>query len=630
MKKTTLLFLLAAIVCFSPSSNASPVGKDKALLAATRFLEHQGVTDLQLTDITASTPYSSFYIFSGTQGKGFVIVSADDCVLPILGYSASNPFVTENMPSNIKGWLDDYEKQIQFYQNIESSQRLSRSLSHEEDIVADAWDRLLNNRQFDPPLNTAVAPLLSTTWDQSPYYNNLCPYSSYYGERTVTGCVATATAQVMKYWNHPTTGYGSHSYYHNTYGTQNANFGATTYAWSSMPSQLSSSSSTTQVNAVATLMYHVGVAIEMDYDVSANGGSGAYSYSNGNHTVASAENALRTYFKYKSSLRQVAIDDYTTAGWSSLLMNELNNNRPVIYSGRDESGGHCFVCDGYNNSGQFHFNWGWGGYCDGYYTIGYLNPNPGGTGGNSTYTFNLSNVALIGIEPNTNFGSATTVNATSNNTSYGTVTGGGTFSGTNTSTVTLTATAASGCRFVKWNDEHRFTPRSFYANGGTYSFVANFEPLSGDTLGYCGNYCVNQFGTAWGTSYWGIKLPASVLTAGHDLTKIQLYIVTAGSYTLTVYTGTTSPSTAVHTQTFSANNSNVDNWGTLTLTSPVSIDGTQNLWITLSSSASYPVAASYNSGNSDSRLWGSNFSRPSNLFNFGICFNHSLFVNIIL
>ena len=615
MKKTLFFLLVTAFACIISTATASPVDKQKALIVATHFIKAQGGTDIELTDITATTPFTAFYIFAGRDGKGFVIVSADDCVPPILGYSTTNRFVSENMPAHVRGWLEDYERQIEYYQK--HNPQVARSYPHVSQHDSQ-WDRLLEDRYTEPPLNTAVAPLLTTTWDQSPYYNNLCPYSNYYSERTVAGCVATATAQVMKYWNHPTTGYGSHSYYHSTYGSQSANFGTTTYAWSSMPAQLTSSSTNAQKTAVATLMYHVGVAIEMDYDVSANGGSAAASYSNGDHTAATAENALRTYFKYKSSLRQVSIDDYSSAEWSTLLMNELNSNRPILYTGRDSTGGHCFVCDGYSNSGQFHINWGWGGWCDGYYTIGYLNPASGGTGGNSTYTFNLKNVALIGIEPNTSFGNTTTVTATSNNTSYGTVTGGGTYTGTNSSTVTLTATAACGCRFTGWNDEGQFTPRSFYANGGSYSFVANFEPLTGDTLGYCKNYCVTSFGATYGTTYWGIRLPASVLTAGHDLTKVMMYVATAGSYTLTVYTGTTSPTTTAYTTTFTAPASLENHWGVLTLPSPVSVDGTQSIWITLSSTAAYPAAASYSSGNDDARLWGSSFTTSTYDYSFMI------------
>ena len=490
MKKALSLLLVAAVLTVGTFVSAAPVDKTKAHAAAISFLKSKGAEDLQLVDITGTTPYTAFYIFAGSDGKGFVIVSADDCVLPILGYSTSGTFVTEGMPSNVKGWLDDYERQILHYRSLGQGR-----LQSVRDEGSRAWVDLLEGSYDDPPQNTAVSPLLSTTWNQTQYYNNLCPYNSYLGERTVTGCVATAMAQVMKYWNHPATGHGSHSYAHSYYGTLSANFGTTTYAWTSMPAQLTSSSTTAQRTAVATLMYHVGVAMEMNYDVAANGGSGALAYSNGDPFEPSAENALRTYFKYKSSLRQVSIDDYSNADWSALLMSELNASRPILYSGRDSTGGHCFVCDGYDNGGQFHINWGWGGWCDGYYAIGSLNPSSGGTGGNASSTFNLKNVAVIGIEPNSSFGSTTTVTATSNNTSYGTVTGGGTFTGTNTDTVALYATAAPGCRFTGWNDEHQFTPRAFLANGGNYSFVANFEPLSGDTLGY--SMVFYNFGLEW-------------------------------------------------------------------------------------------------------------------------------------
>ena len=617
MKKALFLLLVTVCACMGGATKAAPVSKEKALTVASHFLAAQGGRGIALEDVTSTTGYTTFYIFAGSEGRGFVIVSADDCVQPILGYSTTTAFRTEGMPAHVRGWLEGYERQIRHYRTLEGSAlRLSRDPSREG--VDGEWERLLAGSQAEPPRYTAVAPLLTTTWDQSPYYNILCPYSNYYGERTVTGCVATATAQVMKYWNHPTTGYGSHSYVHSTYGTQSANFGTTTYAWSSMPTQLTSSSTTTQKNAVATLMYHIGVAIEMDYDVAANGGSGAPSYSNGNATATAADNALRTYFKYKSSLRQVSIDDYTNAGWSALLMNELDNNRPILYTGFDSMAGHCFVCDGYNNSGLFHFNWGWGGWCDGYYAIGYLNPEAGGTGGNSSYTFNLDNVAVIGIEPNSSFGGSTTVTATSNNSSYGTVTGGGTYTGTNSNLVTITATAATGCRFTGWNDGGRFTPRSFYANGGTYSFVANFEPLTGDTLGYCQKHCVTSYQSSYGTTYWGIRLPASVLTSGHDLKKVMMYIKTAGSYTLTVYTGTTEPTTVAHTQTFTAPATLEDHWGVLTLSSPVAVDGSQSMWITLSSSAAYPAAMSYYSGNNDSRLWGSTFTASTLNYSFMI------------
>jgi hypothetical protein len=209
--------------------------------------------------------------------------------------------------------------------------------------------------------------------------------------------VATAMAQVMKFWNYPTTGTGFHSYNHSKYGTLNANFGSTTYNWANMPNQLTSSSSSEQKTAVATLMYHCGVSVDMDYDVSANGGSGAYVISSTPPKTHCAEYALKTYFGYKSTLQGIQKNDYTQTQWINLLKTELDASRPVLYAGFGD-GGHCFIADGYNNNNYFHFNWGWSGSCDGYFALNALNPESGGIGSGAG-TYNNGQQAVIGIEP---------------------------------------------------------------------------------------------------------------------------------------------------------------------------------------------------------------------------------------
>ena len=464
--KKSLLYVFALFMSVSLSF-AAPADSATIRKVANNFLFLQGYRDTDaLVDITETLPFREFRIFSSPEG-GFVIVSADNCVVPILGYSTTSPFVTQGMPSNVYGWLEDLERGIRHCRENDC------------DNYEKEWTLLLNGEQQTPPSNAAVAPLLSTTWDQSPYYNNQCPYDYTYGERTVTGCVATATAQIMKYWAFPSSGYGSNSYYTSSYGTLSASFN-TTYSWSSMPTALSSSSTTTQINAVAKLMYHIGVAVEMDYGVSSQGGSSAFNYNYSGSIIASAQTALMRYFKYKPSLAAVFKADYTTTEWNNILKAELNASRPILYSGRDNSGGHSFVCDGYNSSGKFHFNWGWGGYCDGYYTMGSLNPSTGGTGGNSSYTFNLNNAAVIGIEPNNSWSSTgytyVTASVSGGNSSC-TVSGTGSFSyGT---TVSLTANAGSGCSFVKWSDGCTFNPRRFIANGGTHNFTAVFTGSGG-------------------------------------------------------------------------------------------------------------------------------------------------------
>ena len=288
MKKRLLVFF--AILAVAATAMARPVDQSTASRAAQAFLKSVSGKTYALTDVTSQTPFHEFYVFALTEDKGYVLVSGDDCVLPILGYSLSSTFGVEGMPAHVRDWMDVYEEQIAFYRERYGEQDYGGSPQ-----VRRQWTNLENGMAPEPPLPTTVNPLVTTQWDQSPYYNNLCPYDDNYGTRTVTGCAATATAQVMKFWNHPTTGYGSHSYSHSTYGTLTANFGATTYNWNNMPTSLSGSSSTTQVNAVATLMYHVGVAIEMDYGPAATGGSGAVTGSN-NLNYAAANNALVYYF----------------------------------------------------------------------------------------------------------------------------------------------------------------------------------------------------------------------------------------------------------------------------------------------------------------------------------------------
>ena len=603
MKKT--LLLIAALATLA-SAMAKPVEPTTASRIASHWLQAvTGKTYDNLTDITAQTPFHEFYVFTLRAEGGFILIAADDCVLPVLGYSETSTFPVRDMPAHVKDWMDVYEEQIAFYR--ERYGELDHGGSPE---VRKQWDNLENGVAPLPPMATAVSPLVTTQWNQSPYYNNLCPYDNTYNERTVTGCVATAAAQIMKFWSHPATGYGSHSYTLSTYGTQSANFGATTYNWSSMPTSLSSSSSTAQVNAVATLMYHIGVAVEMDYGPGATGGSAAFTGSRNLNTPA-ANNAFVNYFKYKPTLHYELKADYTEAQWSAMLQADLNSGHPILYSGRDPSGGHAFVCDGYNNQGQFHFNWGWGGYYDGYYTMGDLHPGTGGTGGNSTYTFNLSNSAILGIEPMTNWSASatTTVNASSANTSYGSVSGSGTYNFADT--ITIRASANTGCRFYQWSDGSVQNPRTLLATGGAINVTANIGPLSGDTLGYCSNGRQSSLGNGSGNCYWGIKMPGSVVTSGHVLTAVEYYLSDSGTYDLTIYTGTTSPTTAVHTQSFTLTDEEA--WNTMTLSSPVTIPSDQNFWITLhDNGVAYPCSYSFSSGNADGVLWGSSFGSIMN------------------
>jgi hypothetical protein len=195
--------------------------------------------------------------------------------------------------------------------------------------------------------------------------------------------------QIMKYWNWPAQGSGSHAYTHPDYGMQSANFGSTTYQWNSMPNTIGAAN-----NAVATLTYHAGVAVEMNY-----GPSGSGAYVTDAMSSQSAESALRNYFEYDQNLQ--GIQRSGTSGWISTLKTELNESRPVLYAGFGSGGGHAWVADGYDKNSFFHINWGWGGSSDGYFAVDAMNPPSLGAGGGSG-GFNNGQHAIIGIKPPAN------------------------------------------------------------------------------------------------------------------------------------------------------------------------------------------------------------------------------------
>ncbi len=336
----------------------------------------------QSTDSHTGAVTDCYYVFA-LQPKGFVIVAADNRVEPILGYSTNGSFSTDNLPENCRSWLQHYAEEIAYARTHDIAATASISLE---------WDALLSTDATSPTLapksTTAVLPLLTTTWDQSPYYNNLCPGSG--SDQAVTGCVATAMAQLIHFWEYPAHGFGTHQYTDPTYGLQSADFANTTYQYSLMPNELTANSSAAQVNAVATLMRHCGVAVNMEYSPT---GSSAQDFA--------TRTAFVSHFGYRAHLAQKSYQTtdwygwttthevYTDAEWLALIKNELDAGRPLYYSGSG-SGGHAFVCDGYDADDLLHINWGWGGWCDGYFAVGNLNPG-------SNY-FNEDNMVIF-VEP---------------------------------------------------------------------------------------------------------------------------------------------------------------------------------------------------------------------------------------
>ena len=361
----------------SPASRTPKGGSEVTLV-------HQEVKK-QTAKNARQVPFTYFYVFAAKETGGVVFISADDNVSPVLGYIRNKKFDATKMPANLTKWLEGYKHEI----------RLAAQQTTSDEKIKQAWKALQTPGQpLSKPaftLSDEVEPLLTTTWDQSPYYNELCPYDSEEGERAVTGCVATAMAQIMKYWKYPAKGSGFHSYNHEKYGTLSANFSNTTYDWNNMPDNL-----TRPNTAVATLMKHVGVSVEMSYGVAADGGSSAYVISAASQTQHCSEYALKTYFGYKD-VKGVQRSNYTLTNWINLLKTELDNKQPVLYAGFGGGGGHAFVCDGYDQNNMFHMNWGWGGAYDGYFVISALNPDGQGTGG-GTGSYNSNQQALINIK----------------------------------------------------------------------------------------------------------------------------------------------------------------------------------------------------------------------------------------
>lgn len=327
------------------------------------------------TQLQPKSDKAAFYVFDRDQ-EGFVIVSADDNTRDVLAYGEESTF-PEQVPDN-----------VQFLLNYIAERVASAAQSGNSVPVTATY--------------TPVPPLLDgIEWNQgAPYYNN-CPLDG--GYRSVTGCAATATAQVMRYWNWPETGTGSHSYYCENLSSQlSANFANTTYDWANMPKTTAEYKTAVQKNAVATLMYHVGVAIDMDYS---SEGSGAQ--------TSKIATALVDYFGYKNTCeyRTTYEWDYTRGEWvisepaattAQYMRAELAQGRPVIVGGFDKeiTSGHGFVFEGYDKNGLFYVNWGWSGMCNGYYAIDNLVPEQYGIGAGEAGEYSYYLEYIIGIEPN--------------------------------------------------------------------------------------------------------------------------------------------------------------------------------------------------------------------------------------
>lgn len=351
MKKS--LLLVAILMAFN-SMFAGPVDKDYAKYLGEKFVkvnfEQKQNSSLDLVyTMNLDSGEPCFYVFN-VSDYGFVFVSANDYSRPILGYSEEGIFDVNNIAPGLGFMMEEYKNSISYAveNNIEPS----------VNIVSE-WKSLENCGLVKPNMRgLGIDPLCTTKWNQSWPYNKFCPEqpaSWASNGHVVVGCVATAMAQIMAYWDHPVQGQGSHTYNAALYGPQTANFGETTYDWANMPNTISSSSPEVEIDAVALISYHCGVSVNMQYDVNGDG-SGAHS--------SDVPAAIRNYFRYAQSTYE-SKGNYDT--WLSKLKSAIDMRRPVYYSGCSTQGCHAFVCDGYDQNELFHFNYGWGGSGDGFF-----------------------------------------------------------------------------------------------------------------------------------------------------------------------------------------------------------------------------------------------------------------------
>lgn len=384
IKQTALLLLCGLLPCVCPAQQR---GFSEAAKIANRFVEKKAFKDIKhsITMKFSSSVISSdanirkdkeaYYVFAAEKEEpGFIIVSGDERMPEVLAYSENNNFRTDNMPANVRYWLDCYEEVF---------------LSLDENV-----NHL--NSPLEYSYADSVAPLLgNNVWGQGNPYNSLCP--SVKRDKCVTGCVATAMAQVMKYHEYPDRGRGQINYSTSTNNIHlQKDFSAVQFSWDKMLDDYAKDYTQEQANAVAELMFACGASVRMDYCTEDQGGSGAYQT---DLIPAFVDNFFYDNDAAFMDRRHCSIED-----WHQLLLKELNAGHPVNYAGQSSrDGGHSFVLDGYKMSAEsnypyYHVNWGWNGDCDGYYLIADLHPSVDGQ--HATFEgFNDSQQMTIGIQP---------------------------------------------------------------------------------------------------------------------------------------------------------------------------------------------------------------------------------------
>ena len=357
MKK--VVFLMMTLALFVSQLIASPVDVNTARQLSLKYV--QGNASKQVTELnlaytqTTESGANALYVFN-FEG-GYMIMAADDVAQPILAYGEEGCFDANNIPDGLAYYLRHYARQIEYAVN--------NNMTADPEI-AEQWEQIRRYGVIQGERSTRgdVAPLISTSWNQDSPFNAYCPTGQGGpGGRAYAGCVATAMSMVMKRWNWPDHGQGSHSYTPTGYPTQTVDFENAYYQWNNMPNNVNNAN----YQAVALLMYHCGVAVDMQYGPS---GSGAHSQD--------VPDAIFNYFRYTKQANRLDRDLYTRLEWEEFLISNLEEGFPMYYSGAEGQSGHAFVCCGYRESDRkFYFNWGWSGFNNNYFAIDALNTYSG-------------------------------------------------------------------------------------------------------------------------------------------------------------------------------------------------------------------------------------------------------------
>ena len=326
--------------------SANSISNQESERVALTLIDEFGSSDHEISGYysISDNDKNLIYVFSFFP-KGFALISADNRAYPILGYSFENDFLIDNAPSNFNWFFNNYINQIK--------KIIDEDLEQNEEIRIN-WEKYLTSNISRDNNQRNVSPLLDSEFDQSGAWNNALSEFGFYGP---VGCVAVSMSQIMHYWEYPVQGEGTNTYQENDYGTLSIDFSTAFYDYDNMAPTYATSAS-------QQLLYHTGVSVNMNYDNSGSGAAVAGSY-------PSAEYSFENFFKYNEYILARYKEDYTDSEFRSILKNELDFNRPILYSGYEDddyNGGHAWNIDGYQGN-NFHCNWGWGGWNNGYFNI---------------------------------------------------------------------------------------------------------------------------------------------------------------------------------------------------------------------------------------------------------------------